>query len=72
MNNTREERPRRASLAAAIPGFGLGLLFLAIGFNRPSISNLRTVDLMYLLGTGGCLGVGLAGLVQFLVDRRKG
>ena len=52
MSSTREERPRRAPLSAAIPGLVLGLLFLAIGFNRPTIANMRTVDLVYLLGTG--------------------
>ena len=72
MTSTREERPRRASLAAAIPGFGLGLLFLAIGLNRPSIANMRTVDLVHLLGTGACIGVGLVALVRFFIVRREG
>ena len=51
---------------------GLGLFNLAIGLNRPSIADMRTVDLVHLLGTGGCLGVALGGVVLYLVGRRKG
>jgi hypothetical protein len=73
MTSTREERPGLPSpLARAIPGFGLGLLFLAIALNRPSIANMRTVDLVHLLGTGACFGVGLVGLVRFFFFRRTG
>ena len=72
MNSTRDERPRRVPLTAAIPGLGLGLMFLAIGLNRPTIANMRTVDLIYLLGTGACLGAGLMGLITYFIDRRKG
>jgi hypothetical protein len=39
-------------LVAASVAFGLGLLFLYVGLNRPSIANMRTVDLVHLLGTG--------------------
>jgi hypothetical protein len=53
MTSTREKRLRRGPLRAAFLGGGLGLLFLAIGLNRPSIANMRTVDLVHLLGTGG-------------------
>ena len=53
--------PAARPLLAAFVGLGLGLLFLAIGLNRPTIANMRTVDLMYLLGTGACLGAGLVG-----------
>ena len=72
MNSTREERPRRVPLAAAIPGFGLGLMFLAIGLNRPTIANMRTLDLVHLLGTGACLGAGLVAVVWHFDLRRKG
>ena len=71
MNSTREERPRRAPWPSP-SGLALGLLFLAIGLNRPSIANMRTVDLVHLLGTGVCLGAGLVGLVVYFVGRRKG
>jgi hypothetical protein len=71
MNSTREERPRHYPLVGAI-GLPLGLFFLVIALNRPNIANMRTVDLVILLGTGVCLGVGLAGLVVFFVVRRKG
>ncbi len=72
MTSTREERIRRSPLLATAIGGGLGLFFLAIGLNRPSIADMRTVDLVHLLGTGACLGVALVGVVLYLVGRRKG
>ena len=64
MNSTREERPRRnLFLVGAFVNVGLGLLFLASGFNQPSIANMRTIDLVHLLATGACLGMGLVALV---------
>jgi hypothetical protein len=71
MNSTREERPRHYRLVGAI-GLPLGLLFLVIALNRPSIANMRFHDLVFLLGTGVTLGAGLAGLVVYFVVRRKG
>jgi hypothetical protein len=70
MSSTREERPRRRPLGRFI-GLPLGLLFLAIGLNRPTIANMRTVDLIYLLATGACLGAGLLGVVLHFVGRRE-
>ena len=72
MTSTREERPRRSPLVAAVISGGLGLFFLAIGLNRPSIANMRTVDLVHLLATGACLGAGLVAVVLYFVGRRKG
>ena len=63
MTSAREERPRRSPLVAVCIGFGFGLFFLALGFNRPTIANMRPVDLVYLLATGACLGAGLVHLV---------
>jgi formate-dependent nitrite reductase membrane component NrfD len=71
MNSTREERLRRRPLVAAFVGIGLGLLFLATGLSRPSIANMRTVDLVHLLGTWACLGVGLVAVVLHFVHRRE-
>ncbi len=68
MNSTWEKR----SWLRALFGGGLFLLFLVIGLNRPTIANMRTIDLVYLLATGGCLGVAVANVVQYLVGRRKG
>jgi hypothetical protein len=72
MTSTREERPRRSPLLAACIGGGIGLFSLFTGLNRPTIANMRTVDLIHLLGTGACLGVALVGVVLYLVGRRKG
>jgi hypothetical protein len=72
MTSTREERPRNRPLVAGFVNLGLGLLFLATGFNRPAIANMRTVDLVYLLATGACLGMGLMLLVRFFIVRRQG
>jgi hypothetical protein len=72
MNSTPEERPlRRRLVAVFVPG-GLGLLFLFIALNRPTIANMRFHDLVFLLATGACLGVGLSALVRYFVFRRKG
>ena len=72
MTNTREERPRRGPLLAAFLGGGLGLLFLVIGLNRPSIANMRMVDLVLVLATGAFFGVALMNVVLYLKGRRKG
>jgi hypothetical protein len=70
MSSTREERPRRPLLVAFI-NFGLGLLILCNGFSRPSIANMRMLDLVHLLAAGAGLGAGLAWLAVFLYGRRK-
>ena len=72
MNSTPEERPRRRPLIAAFVGVGLGLFFLVMGLNRPTIANMRTLDLLHLLATGACLGAGLVAVVLCLVGRRTG
>jgi hypothetical protein len=59
MTSTREEQLRRGPLLAAFVGGGLGLLSLASELNRPTIANMRTIDLVHLLATGACLGVAL-------------
>ena len=72
MNSTREERPRRRFDPAFVV-LGMGLLLLANGLiYRPRITNVRPVDLIYLLGTGACLGAGMVGVVWHFVVRRKG
>ena len=72
MTSTREGRPRRPPSVVALVIVGLGLFFLAVGLNRPSIADMRTVDLLHLLATGGLLGAGLVALVLNLVGRRTG
>jgi hypothetical protein len=56
---------------AAFVGGGTGLFSLATGLNRPSIANMRTIDLIHLLATGAGLGVGLLSLCMLLVGCRK-
>jgi hypothetical protein len=72
MTSTREERPHRPHLFVAPIGLPLGLLFLVIALNRPTIANMRFHDVFFLLATGVILGAGMAGLVVFFVARRKG
>ena len=72
MNSTREEWPRRRGLGGVFAGFGLGLLFLVIALNRPTIANMRFHDLVFLLATGACLGAGLVWLVVYFRGRRSG
>ena len=40
--------------------------------NRPTIANMRTLDLVHLLAAGGMLGAGMVGLIVYLVSRRAG
>jgi hypothetical protein len=72
MTRTPSERTRQRLQAVTFIGLPLGLIFLAIGFSRPTIANMRTVDLAYLLSTGMCLGAGLVGLIVNLASRRQG
>jgi hypothetical protein len=72
MDSTREEQPFRPHVGFVVFFIALGVLFLATGFNQPSIANMRTVDLLRLLGTGANLGAGLVLLVLHFVGRRTG
>jgi hypothetical protein len=72
MTSTREERFRRAPLIAGCFSIGMGLLSLANGFNRPTIANMRTIDLVHLVATGAGLGAGLVALIVYFVHRHKG
>jgi hypothetical protein len=49
--------------------FTLVNIFTLVG--RPSIANIRTVDIMHLMGTGTCLGGALVALVFFFVFRYR-
>ena len=72
MNSTPVKWPRRHPLLGAFLGVGLGILFLFIALNRPSIANMRTIDLVHLLATGAYFGVALVTVVWYVVGRRKG
>jgi hypothetical protein len=72
MTSNWEPLLRRNPLRAAFLGAGLGLFFLFIGLNRPTIANMRKIDLLHLLATGGFFGVAVVGVVLYLVGRRKG
>jgi hypothetical protein len=64
--------PRPRLVLSSPRPIALGALFLATGFNQPSIANTRTVDLLRLLGAGANLGAGLTLLVLHFVLRRQG
>lgn len=72
MSGTYEVKLRRTPWFGVFAGFGFGLFNLAVAFNRPTIQNMRTIDLIHLLATGACLGVGLAALIMCIVGRRQG
>jgi hypothetical protein len=71
MTNTYEVRLHRPPLLGAFLGGGFGLFFLVIGLNRPTIANMRTIDLVHLLATGACMGVAFLSVVLYFVSRRK-
>lgn len=72
MTSTREERFRRAPLIAGLFAGFMGIFSLFTGFNRPTIANMRTIDLIHLLGTGASLGAGLVGVIIYFAWRRVG
>ena len=73
MNSTREERPRRRRLVPAFVVLGLGLLFLVIGLNRPTIANMRSVRPRVPPRDGGVPGCGPGGgWSWYFAGRRKG
>src|SRR3954447_3173307 len=72
MTSIPEERPRRRLLLPAFINGGLGLLFLVSALNRPTIANMRRIDLVHLLATGALLGMALVTAVLYFVGRRKG
>ena len=71
MSGTYELRLRGSPLFGAFIGGGFGLFNLVVGLNRPSIANIRTIDLVHLLATGACFGVALAAVVVYFRCRRQ-
>jgi hypothetical protein len=70
MTSTPEKRPRPFFAVAFSLGFGL--FFLYTGLSRPSIANMRTIDVIHLLVTGAFFGVALVWVVQYFKGRLKG
>jgi hypothetical protein len=71
MTSTREKRIRQGLMWAACFGGGMGLFNLYVGLSRPSIANMRIVDIMHLLATGAFFGVCLlAGGLYFGILRQ--
>jgi hypothetical protein len=64
--------PAGVLLIAALVAGSSGLFGLATGLNRPTISGMRTIDLIHLLATGAGLGVGLISLILYFAHRREG
>ena len=50
---------RRESLRVVFVLAAFGLLSLCSMLGRPTIANIRAVDIVHLLGTGMCLGAAL-------------
>ena len=71
MTSSRDNRFRRAPLIAGFFSLSMGFLSLYTGLSRPTIANMRTVDLVHLLGTGFSWGVGLMALIIYFVHFRK-
>ena len=42
---------------------GFGVLSLLAMFGRPTVADIRAVDIVHLIGTGMCFGVGLMALM---------
>jgi hypothetical protein len=59
----------RRLLYAFFTGGAFALLSLLSLLGRPSVANMRTVDIVHLLATGVCLGAALVALALFLVFR---
>jgi hypothetical protein len=71
MSNSHEKRFRQGLLWAACFGGLMGFISLASGLSRPSIAEMRTVDLIHLLATGGCLGACLLALGLYIGILRR-
>lgn len=54
-----EQRRRGASAASAIIIIMVGLVGLYTASHRPEFQAMRSVDIVQLLGSGMCFGVGL-------------
>ena len=39
--------------------------------NRPSLANIRAVDVVHLIGTGMCIGAAILSLVVYFRDRHS-
>ena len=56
---------RRASLRVFFVLVAFGVLSLLAMLSRPSLANVRAVDLVHLLGTGMCFGAAIVALVTY-------
>ena len=54
---------RRESLRVAFVLASFGLLSLCSMLGRPTLANIRAVDIVHLVGTGMCLGGAIVALV---------
>ncbi len=59
----------RRLLLAFFAGAALTLVNLLGLLGRPSVANIRTVDILHLTSTGACLGAALVALGLFFVFR---
>jgi hypothetical protein len=47
-----------------------GLMSLLAVITRPSLADIRTVDIVHLIGTGMCFGAAIVALVWYLRSSR--
>ena len=48
-----------------------GIISLLAMLNRPTLANIRAVDLVHLIGTGMCFGGSVVALVVYFRDRHS-
>ncbi|HEY6843085.1 MAG TPA: hypothetical protein VI391_02880 [Thermoanaerobaculia bacterium] len=61
----------RSSLRVFFVLTAFGVLSLLAMLDRPSLANVRAVDIVHLIGTGMCFGAALVALVMGLRGRNS-
>src|SRR5437016_4949720 len=61
---------RRSSLRVFFVLCAFGVLSLLSMLSRPSLANIRAVDVVHLIGTGMCFGAGIVALVGYFHSKQ--
>ena len=62
---------RRTLLRVFFVLTSFGILSLLTMLSRPTLANIRAVDLVHLIGTGMCFGGAIVALVVYLRSRHS-